>query len=49
MVKPKDIALDPASNTIYVSEGGIGFEPTILLSATSTLMVMYSIKERGSL
>jgi len=30
------IALDSASNTMYVLESGTGFEPTVLFSAAST-------------
>ena len=36
MVEAEDIALDPASNAMYVPEGCSGFEPTVLLSATNT-------------
>ena len=36
MVKAEDIALDLASNAMYISKGCTGFEPTVLLSATST-------------
>ena len=35
MVKTEDIALDPASNAMYVPENGTGFEPTVLFSAVS--------------
>jgi len=33
VVKAKDIALDSASNAMYVPKSGIGFEPSILFSA----------------
>ena len=36
MVKAEDIALDPASNAMNVSKGHTSFEPTVLLSASST-------------
>jgi len=36
MVKAEDIALDPAYNAMNISKGCTGFEPTVLLSATST-------------
>ena len=36
VVEAKDIALDPASNAMYVPKGGTGFEPTVLFSAAST-------------
>ena len=36
MVEADDIALDPASNAMYVPESGTGFEPTVLFSAAST-------------
>ena len=49
MVKAEDIALDPVSNTMNISKDRTGFEPIVLLSASSTQMVMYSIKGRGSL
>ena len=36
MVKAENIALDPASNTMYIPKSCIGFKPTVLLSATRT-------------
>ena len=36
VVEAEDIALDPMSNTMYVPESCAGFEPMVLLSATST-------------
>jgi len=36
VVVAEDIALDPASNTMYAPKGGTGFEPTVLFSAAST-------------
>jgi len=48
VVKAKDIALDPASNAMYIRKSGIGFEPTVLFSR-APMIVMYSIKGRGSL
>ena len=36
MIKAEDIALDPASNAMYISKKGTGFEPTVLFSAAST-------------
>jgi len=33
VVKAKDIALDPASNAMYILKGGTGFEPSILFRA----------------
>jgi len=36
VVEAEDIALDLASDAMDVPEGGIGFEPTVLLSVTST-------------
>ena len=35
MVKPKDVALDPPSNAMYVAKGGTGFERSILFSSLS--------------
>ena len=35
VIKAKDIALDPTSNTMYVTKSGTGFEPSILFSAAS--------------
>jgi len=35
VVKAKDIALDPASNAMYVSKSGTAFESSILFSAAS--------------
>ena len=36
MVKAEDIALDPVSNAMNIPKGCTGFEPTVLLSASST-------------
>ena len=30
MIKPKNVALDPASNAMHISKGRVGFEPTVL-------------------
>ena len=35
MVKPNDVALDLASNAMYVTKSSIGFEPSILFNAAS--------------
>ena len=35
MVKPKDVTLDPASNTMYVAKSSAGFEPSILFGVAS--------------
>ena len=35
MVKPKDGALDPASNAMYVAKHSGGFEPPILFGTAS--------------
>jgi len=35
MVKPKDVALDPASNGIYAAKRSTGFEPSILFGTVS--------------
>ena len=49
VVEVEDIALDPASNAMYVPKSGTGFEPTVLFSAVAPMMVIYSIKRRRSL
>jgi len=36
VIEAEDIALDPMSNAMYVPESCACFEPTVLLSATST-------------
>ena len=36
MIKAEDIVMDPVYNVMYIPKSGIGFEPTVLFSATST-------------
>ena len=36
MVKPKDVALDPASNAMYVVKRSAGFKPSILFGTVSS-------------
>jgi len=49
VVKPKDVALDPASNTMYVAKSGTGFEPSILFNIVSPHCSHVLLKGRGSL
>ena len=35
MIKPKDVALDPTSNTMYVAKCSASFEPPILFGTAS--------------
>jgi len=49
MVKPKDVALDLASNAMYVAKVVLAFSPLSCSAHRAPIIVMYLIKGRGSL